>query len=147
MKNSQVITVLTIFILVFSVATIALTLEGSYTVFAAKKSKSEDKPTTKTGGETSTSSNGADESNNGDGGGSGTTFTSLSVPCPDGSIPVKGNEPIIYTFLTLCVLGMITIGITISADKEEGHKVSKKAVLSGLGIAVAFFLWRLAVAL
>ena len=65
----------------------------------------------------------------------------------NGVIPLEGNETIAYTFLTLCLLGMVTIGISISASNEEGKKVSKKAVLSGLGIAVAFFLWRLAVAL
>jgi hypothetical protein len=81
-------------------------------------------------------------------GGGGFLFWAFFIAeSQNGSIPVKGNEPIIYTFLTLCVLGMITIGITISADKEEGNKVSKKAVLSGLAIAVVFFLWRLSVAL
>lgn len=81
-------------------------------------------------------------------GGGGFLFWAFFIAeSQNGSIPVKGNEPIIYTFLTLCVLGMITIGITISADKEEGNKVSKKAALSGLAIAVVFFLWRLSVAL
>lgn len=81
-------------------------------------------------------------------GGGGFLFWAFFIAeSQNGSIPVKGNEPIIYTFLTLCVLGMITIGIAISADKEEGDKVSKKAVISGLAIAVVFFLWRLSVAL
>jgi hypothetical protein len=44
-------------------------------------------------------------------------------------IPVKGNEPILYTFLGLALLGMITTGISISASNEEGKKVSKKAIL------------------
>ena len=65
----------------------------------------------------------------------------------NGVIPVKGNEPILYTFLALALLGMITIGISISASNEEGKKVSKKAVLSGLAIAFFFFIWRLAVTL
>ncbi len=65
----------------------------------------------------------------------------------NGIIPLEGNETIAYTFLTLCLIGMVTTGISISADKEKGNKVSKKAVISGLAIAVSFFLWRLAVAL
>jgi hypothetical protein len=65
----------------------------------------------------------------------------------NGVIPVKGNEPILYTFLSLALLGMITIGISISASNEEGKKVSKKAILSGLTIAFFFFIWRLAVTL
>src|SRR6476620_888318 len=71
----------------------------------------------------------------------------LIADSQNGVIPLEGNETIAYKFLTLCLLGMVTIGISISASNEEGKKVSKKAVLSGLGIAVAFFLWRLAVAL
>jgi hypothetical protein len=90
MKNSQLITVLTIFILVFYVTTMALTLEGLHTVFAAKKSKSEDK--TPTDGPTSTHSNGQAESNNGAGGSKG-IINPLSLPCPDGSIPMKGKCP------------------------------------------------------
>jgi hypothetical protein len=62
-------------------------------------------------------------------------------------IPVKSNELILYTFLVLALLGMITTGISTSASNEEGKKVSKKAILSGLTIAVFLFIWRLAVAL
>jgi hypothetical protein len=62
-------------------------------------------------------------------------------------IPVKGNELILYTFLVLALLGMITTGISTSASNEEGKKVSKKAILSGLTIAVFLFIWRLAVTL
>jgi len=65
----------------------------------------------------------------------------------NGSIPVKGNESTLYTFLAITVLGMITTGISMSASNEEGKKVSKKAVLSGLAIAVFFFIWRLSVTL
>src|ERR687888_6265 len=91
MKNSQLITVLTIFILVFSVSTIALTLEGSHTVFAAKKSKSESKTTTD--GPISTPSSGQAGRSSGDGGSNG-IINPLSLPCPDGSIPVKGKCPL-----------------------------------------------------
>jgi hypothetical protein len=62
-------------------------------------------------------------------------------------IPVKSNELILYTFLVLALLGMITTGISTSASNEEGKKVSKKAILSGLTIAVFLFIWRLAVTL
>jgi hypothetical protein len=62
-------------------------------------------------------------------------------------IPVKSNELILYTFLVLALLGMITTGISTSASNEEGKKVSKKVILSGLTIAVFLFIWRLAVAL
>jgi hypothetical protein len=55
MQNSKIISLLTIFILVSSVTTIALTLEGYHTVFA-KKNKSESKTTTD--GPTSTPSSG-----------------------------------------------------------------------------------------
>ena len=94
MKNSQLITVLTIFILVFSVSTIALTLEGSHTVFAAKKSKSESKTTTD--GPISTPSSGQAGRSSGDGGSNG-IINPLSLPCPDGSIPVKGKCPLSST--------------------------------------------------
>ena len=62
-------------------------------------------------------------------------------------MPVKSNELILYTFLVLALLGMITTGISTSASNEEGKKVSKKAILSGLTIAVFLFIWRLAVTL
>ena len=94
MKNSQLITVLTIFILVFSVSTIALTLEGSHTVFAAKKSKSESKTTMD--GPISTPSSGQAGRSSGDGGSNG-IINPLSLPCPDGSIPVKGKCPLSST--------------------------------------------------
>ena len=71
----------------------------------------------------------------------------LIADSQNGVIPLEGNEPIAYTFLVICLMGMVTVGISISADKEEGNKVSKKAVISGIAIAAAFFLWRLAVAL
>ena len=81
------------------------------------------------------------------GGGGFLTWVFLIADSQNGVIPVKGNEPILYTFLVIALLAMVTIGISMSADKEEGDKVSKKAVLSGLAIAVCFFLWRLTVAL
>lgn len=71
----------------------------------------------------------------------------LIADSQNGVIPLEGNEPIAYTFLVICLMGMVTVGISISADKEEGNKVSKKAVISGIAIAATFFLWRLAVAL
>src|SRR5919109_4949677 len=92
MQNSQMISILIIFILVFSVTTIALTLEGSHTVFAAKKSTSEEKTTAREGA-APTPSSGAGESNSDDSRGS-STVNPLSIPCPDGSIPVKGKCPL-----------------------------------------------------
>jgi hypothetical protein len=91
MKNSHTITVLTIFILVFSVTMIALTLEVSHSVFAAKKNKSEDKSTPDAA--TSTPSSSQVGSKSGDGG-NNDILNSLSLPCPDGSIPVKGKCPL-----------------------------------------------------
>ncbi|MFL6422202.1 MAG: hypothetical protein ACJ71R_01260, partial [Nitrososphaeraceae archaeon] len=61
MQNSQIISILTIFILLSSVTTIALTLEGSHTVFAAKKHTSEQTTTAAA----STPSSSASESNSG----------------------------------------------------------------------------------
>ncbi|MFL6319835.1 MAG: hypothetical protein ACJ72Q_05135 [Nitrososphaeraceae archaeon] len=107
MQNSQVISILTIFILVSSVTTIALTLEGSDTVFAAKKSKSEDKTTTGEAASTPSTSESsntpsplpptASNEDTTDGSGksdvSSGTINPLSLLCPDGSIPVKGKCP------------------------------------------------------
>ena len=107
MQNSQVISILTIFILVSSVTTIALTLEGSDTVFAAKKSKSEDKTTTGEAASTPSTSESsntpspppppASNEDSTDGSGksdvSSGTINPLTLLCPDGSIPVKGKCP------------------------------------------------------
>jgi hypothetical protein len=90
MQNSQIISILTIFILVCYVTTIALTLEESHDVFAAKKRNSEEVTST-----ASKPSSSASESNSGDDDSSGSSSNTnpTSIPCPDGSIPVKGKCP------------------------------------------------------
>src|ERR1051325_864122 len=89
MKNSHTITILTIFILVFSLTTIALTSEVSHSVFAAKKNKSEGKSAPDAS--TSIPSSSLAGSNSGN---VGSSLDSLPLPCPDGSIPVKGKCPL-----------------------------------------------------
>lgn len=64
-----------------------------------------------------------------------------------GVVTLEGNESIVISFLALGILGLITTAISLTAAKEEGSKVSKKAIYSGLSLAIIFFLWRLVVAL
>ena len=81
-------------------------------------------------------------------GGGGFLFWAFFIAeSQNGVIPVKGNEPIILYLLDVMFTWNDYNWDHYLSFKEEGNKVSKKAVLSGLGIAVAFFLWRLAVAL
>ncbi|MGD6845165.1 hypothetical protein ACQCVH_21935 [Bacillus infantis] len=53
----------------------------------------------------------------------------------------------IVTFVVLASIGLILAGISAASLRDEGKKVSKKAVYTGLSIAVFFLLWRISMGL
>ncbi|MDT0163771.1 hypothetical protein [Bacillus sp. AG4(2022)] len=53
----------------------------------------------------------------------------------------------IVTFVVLASIGLILAGISGASLKDEGERVSKKAVYGGISIAVFFLLWRLSMGL
>jgi uncharacterized membrane protein YiaA len=53
----------------------------------------------------------------------------------------------IITFVVLASIGLILAGISAASLRDEGKKVSKKAVYAGLSIAVFFLLWRISMGL
>jgi uncharacterized membrane protein YiaA len=53
----------------------------------------------------------------------------------------------IITFVVLASIGLILAGISAASLRDEGKKVSKKAVYAGLSIAVFFLLWRISLGL
>ncbi|MBT2642282.1 hypothetical protein J7I80_08600 [Bacillus sp. ISL-41] len=77
----------------------------------------------------------------------GAIIWAISEADENGVIYLEGNENIAYIFLGLSILGLITGSISLRATNDEGDIISKKSVLSGLALAVIFFIWRLSVAL
>lgn len=65
----------------------------------------------------------------------------------NGTVHLEGNENYAYLFLTLGILSLITGSIALRATNEKGDKISKKAIISGLALALFFFIWRLSVTL
>lgn len=65
----------------------------------------------------------------------------------NGTVHLEGNENYAYLFLALGILSLITGSIALRATNEQGDRISKKAIFSGLALAVFFFIWRLSVTL
>jgi hypothetical protein len=60
---------------------------------------------------------------------------------------IQENWIIVVTFVVLASIGLILAGISAASLRDEGKKVSKKAIYTGLSIAVFFLLWRVSMGL
>lgn len=78
----------------------------------------------------------------------GILYLAFTASDANGVVTLDGNNKTAFiTFGVLGIIGMITTGISMAATREGGNKVSGKAVIAGIALALIFLAWRIAIAL
>ncbi|MDZ5474421.1 hypothetical protein SM124_22255 [Bacillus sp. 31A1R] len=65
----------------------------------------------------------------------------------NGQIDTQEHFSVILTFLVLAIIGFLITAIGLAAKNQEGSKINKRTVFTGIVIAIFFIIWRITVSI